>query len=316
MKKSLITLLLALSMLLASCTATQTQNDPFDAPSSETSTTSSTTEAPSVSTETIGTEEWTGHAEPDATQSTTVSQNNGQDDATIPVALENGKQQETVPTTTNPSEVTDNTEPPATIPDATLPHVTEPPETEPPVTTTPETQPAETDPPETQPTKPENEKPVYDEAFQREVAYYAAYYINQYRKEAGVSACTILPGMTLVAEYRADQLTVNYDHDTEDIRAALAHFEYGRYVDATIVGLDASESYYDAEAAEAIFRGVDGNTAEEMGKDIADRVRDSQGHWNYVGSGGYSYIGIGVEYDPSAPYLWYGCIMVGRTNYG
>lgn len=122
--------------------------------------------------------------------------------------------------------------------------------------------------------------------------------------------------MTLVAEYRADQLTRNYSHDTADKREALAYYEYGKWVDATIAGLDASKSYYDAEAPEAILAGFEGKTAEEMGKRIADTIRNSSSHWSYVGSGKFSYIGIGVEYRAGSAYGWYGCVMVGRTNYG
>jgi len=53
-----------------------------------------------------------------------------------------------------------------------------------------------------------------------------------------------------------------------------------------------------------------------MGKYIADLCRNSSSHWSYVGSSKFSYIGIGVEYRAGSPYGWYGCVMVGRTNYG
>lgn len=209
------------------------------------------------------------------------------------------------PTTpTNPPEETKPTTPPETTP-------TQPPETQP-----PETTPGETTPPATEPedTEPQIDKDSYE--FKCQVAYYAAQYINQYRAAAGVSPCTVLPGMTLVAEYRADQLTYNYSHDTADKREALAYYQYGKWVDATLAGLDASKSYYDAEASEAICAGFEGKTAEEMGKYIADLCRNSSSHWSYVGSGNFSYIGIGVEYRAGTAYGWYGCIMVGRTNYG
>ena len=52
------------------------------------------------------------------------------------------------------------------------------------------------------------------------------------------------------------------------------------------------------------------------GKKIADLIRNSSSHWSYVGSSRYSYIGIGVEYRAGAAYGWYGCVMVGTTNYG
>ena len=85
---------------------------------------------------------------------------------------------------------------------------------------------------------------------------------------------------------------------------------------ATIAGLDPEDSYYEADAAEAICAGFEGKTAEEMGKYIADLCRNSSSHWSYVGSGKFSYIGIGVDYRAGTAYGWYGCVMVGRINYG
>ena len=76
------------------------------------------------------------------------------------------------------------------------------------------------------------------------------------------------------------------------------------------------DSYYEADAAEAICAGFEGKTAEEMGKYIADLCRNSPSHWSYVGSGKFSYIGIGLDYKAGTAYGWYGCVMVGRTNYG
>lgn len=201
------------------------------------------------------------------------------------------------------------TEPTRPKEDPTVPSdPTAPPEpTQPTVPTLPE----ETEP---QPTEPEIDKDSYE--FKCQVAYYAAQYINQYRAAAGVSPCTVLPGMTLVAEYRADQLTYNYSHDPADKREALAYYEYGRWIDATTVGLSPEDSYYEADAAEAICAGFNSTDAEAMGKKIADLIRNSSSHWSYVGSSRYSYIGIGVEYRAGAAYRWYGCVMVGTTNYG
>ena len=45
-------------------------------------------------------------------------------------------------------------------------------------------------------------------------------------------------------------------------------------------------------------------------------ICNSPSHWSYVGSSKYSYIGIGVDYRAGTAYGWYGCVMVGRTNYG
>ena len=212
-----------------------------------------------------------------------------------------------------PQQATEIPTTPTTPPEETRPTPTAPPETTP-------TQPQETEPEETQPvTEPEETAPQIDQnsyEFKRQVAQYAAQNINQYRAAAGVGPCQVLPGRTLVAEYRADQLTRNYAHDTANKRAALAHYAYGRWVDATIVGLDPENSYYEADAAEAICAGFEGKTAEEMCKYIADLCRNSSSHWSYVGSSKFSYIGIGVDYRAGTAYGWYGCVMVGRTNYG
>ena len=204
-----------------------------------------------------------------------------------------------------------------TKPKPTQPKETVPPETKPKETTPPETKPKETTPPETKPkpTEPPATEPAVTEItyeFKRQVASYAAQYINQYRG----SACTVLPGMSQVAQYRASQLTRNYSHSTTDKRAALAKYEYGRYIDATEFGDDASNSYWEADSAEAICAGFYGTDPKAMGKKIADLIRNSGSHWSYIGSSEYSYIGIGVEYREGTEFGWYCCVMVGSVNYG
>lgn len=219
----------------------------------------------------------------------------------------------TVPQTTIPKETQPKeTDPPAT--EVTTPPTTELIETEPPTTIPPATDPPETETPvteaETEPaTEPEPFVPDY--AFKREVAAYAAQYINQYRS----SPCTVLSGMSQVAQYRASQLCYNFSHSTSDKRAALAYYEYGRWIDATEAGLDASLSYYESDTSEAICRGFRGANAEALGKAIADLIRSSGSHWSYVGSSEYNYMGIGVEYRDDS-YGWYCCVMVGTVDYG
>ena len=122
--------------------------------------------------------------------------------------------------------------------------------------------------------------------------------------------------MSQVAQYRASQLTWNYGHSTSDKRAALAYYEYGRYIDATEFGDDASNSYWEADSAEAICAGFYGTDPEAMGKRIADLIRNSSGHWSYISSSEYSYIGVGVEYREGSEFGWYACVMVGSVNYG
>lgn len=217
------------------------------------------------------------------------------------------------------TEATKQTEP--TVPKQTQPAQEEtkqaeiqPPVTEPPTTeaateeTQPTTDPTEETTEETQPeTTPEPVEPDY--AFKRQVASYAAQYINQYRS----SPCAVLSGMSQVAQYRAGQLCYNFSHSTADKRAALAYYEYGRWIDATLAGLDESDSYYESDTSEAICRGFKGTDAEALGKSLADTIRNSGSHWAYVGSAEFSFMGIGVEYHDGK---WYACVMVGTVNYG
>ncbi len=234
------------------------------------------------------------------------------------------EKQDTVPPATQPPRKPAATQPPVTSPPATTPPEQEPTETEPAETRPPVTEPLETQPPATQPpaaeppaTESPSTEPPAEEAevtyeYKRQVASYAAQYINQYRG----NPCTVLSGMSQVAQYRASQLTWNFSHSTADKRAALAYYEYGRYIDATEFGDDASNSYWEADSAEAICAGFKGADAEAMGKYIADMVRNSSSHWSYVGSSEYSYIGVGVEYREGSQYGWYCCIMVGSVDYG
>ena len=221
--------------------------------------------------------------------------------------------QETQPPRKEKPENRDPTEP-----------VTEPPETRPKETVPPETRPREpkpTEPPQEEPTKAttpteppekveaeEPEEVNYSYAYKREVASYAAKYLNQYRG----SPCTVLPGMSQVAQYRADQLTRNFAHSTSDKRKALAHYEYGRWIDATLAGLEESDSYYESDTTEAICRYFHGDSPEELGKAIADLIYHSSSHWRYVGDSEYGYMGVGVEYRDG----WHACVMVGTVNYG
>ena len=299
MKRKILCILLVCCLLLfAGCRepvpplVNTTTTEPSIAAVEPTAGTTETTTAATEPEETQATEAATTPTEPQATESTKAP--------------------------TQPTDPTKPSKPEQTIPKPTEPAPTEPtpPETVPPEPPTEETVPPTTEPEQTQPTETESEPYVPTGDFKREVAYYAALYLNQYRAEEGVPACTILPGMTLVAEYRADQLCYNFDHTTADIREALAYYQYGRWVDATIVGLPASDCYYEAGTNEAICAGFKGTDAESMGKYIANMIRKSSNHWDYVGSAEYSYIAVGVEYREDSKYQWYGCVMVGTVDYG
>ena len=294
---------LILSLVLVGCTAPDSDKNTVNAPDLYQSTPY---------------EDWSSQTDPTESLESAASGPATSDPApstpTVPDPSENSTDETNAPqqateTPTTPTLPIEETKPTPTTPPETIP--TQPSETQPPETTLEETVPPTTEP---EVTEPQIDKHSYE--FKRQVAQYAVQYINQYRAEVGVGPCEVLPGMTLVAEYRADQLTRNYAHDTADKREALAYYAYGRWIDATIVGLDPEDSYYEADAAEAICAGFEGKTAEEMGKYIADLCRNSSSHWSYVGSSKFSYIGIGVDYRAGTAYGWYGCVMVGKINYG
>lgn len=135
-------------------------------------------------------------------------------------------------------------------------------------------------------------------------------YINEYRAEQGVSAATVLPGLTKYAEYRSRQLFSNFAHDTTDERAAATALEYGEYVDPPLYGMT-GEPYYTANAREAIAKTEYGGTVDEVAKHFARLARNSSSHWSYVGGARYVYIAVGVTYQNGT---WYCDIAVTSVN--
>lgn len=135
--------------------------------------------------------------------------------------------------------------------------------------------------------------------------------VNAYRVAQGDTAATVLPGLTEVARYRANELTTNFAHT--DIRDVCKELEYGEFVDMTLYGMTAEDSYYQGYNREAIGMGEWFGTAESISERIADGFHHSKGHWSYVGSSKYSYIAVGVT---KANDKWYVCICMSKENYG
>ena len=135
--------------------------------------------------------------------------------------------------------------------------------------------------------------------------------INAYRIAQGDTAATMLPGLTVVARLRADELTTNFSHT--DIRNACKELKYGEFVDMTLYGMTAEDSYYQGYNREAIGMGDWFGTAESMSDRIADGFHHSKGHWAYVGSSEYPYIAVGVT---KANGKWYVCVCMSEKNYG
>ena len=135
--------------------------------------------------------------------------------------------------------------------------------------------------------------------------------INAYRTAQGDTAATTLTGLTEVARYRANELTTNFSHTSP--RDACGVLKYGEFVDMTLYGLTAEDSYYQGYNREAIGMGDWFGTAESMSDRIADGFHHSKGHWSYVGSSKYPYIAVGVT---KANGKWHVCICMSEENYG
>ena len=135
--------------------------------------------------------------------------------------------------------------------------------------------------------------------------------VNTYRIAQGDTAATMLPGLTEVARYRANELTTNFSHTSP--RDACNELKYGEFVDMTLYGFTAEDSYYQGYNREAIGMGDWFGTAESISDRIADGFHHSKGHWSYVGSSKYPYIAVGVT---KANGKWYVCICMSEENYG
>ena len=133
--------------------------------------------------------------------------------------------------------------------------------------------------------------------------------VNAYRIAQGDTAATMLPGLTEVARYRANELTTNFSHTSP--RDACNELKYGEFVDMTLYGLTAEDSYYQGYNREAIGMGDWFGTAESMSDRIADGFHHSKGHWSYVASSKYTYMAVGVMYDG---YYWYVCVCMDSEN--
>ena len=146
-----------------------------------------------------------------------------------------------------------------------------------------------------------------------EIEQKVAELINQYRVAQGNTSAVVLPGLTKVARYRANQLITNFAHING--RSVCAELKYGRYVDLTEYGLPESDNYYEGYDREAICKGDWSGTADQIAKRIAEGFKNSSKHWAYVGASEYGYLAVGITYN-SANKTWYGCICVSMENYG
>ena len=177
----------------------------------------------------------------------------------------------------------------------------------------------------TEPSAAENTEPTVEEPPKEEEIYVGIQWpevdpadierlviekVNVYRIAQGDTAATMLPGLTEVARYRANELTTNFEHRGE--QHVSTELKYGQYVDLAPYGMP-DDSYYKGYSREAISMGDWFGTAESMAERIASGFRNSHKHWSYVGSSEYKYIAVGVA---KANDKWYLCILMSDDNYG
>ena len=146
-----------------------------------------------------------------------------------------------------------------------------------------------------------------------EVEQLVVKYINKFRVAQGDTTATVLPGLTEVARYRANQLIDDFAH--VDIREVCGELKYGRYFDMTEYGMDAKYNYYKGYDREAICKGEWFGTADMIARNIAEGFKNSTKHWDYVGDSKYEYIAVGITFNEADKY-WYGCLCISAENYG
>lgn len=141
---------------------------------------------------------------------------------------------------------------------------------------------------------------------------------NEYRNTPLKS----LSGLSEYDKLRSVQLVTNFAHDIEDMRKASDKLKYGKliiteesYYDfekEEVVYTGETIKYYQVDAMEAIGRGgILMRTPEQIALEIASGFRNSAGHWSYLGSDEYKYIGCGVTIKDGN---WYCCVSVAETN--
>ena len=131
-----------------------------------------------------------------------------------------------------------------------------------------------------------------------------------------------LSGLSEYDKLRSVQLVTNFAHDTDDERKAATQLEYGQHIieeeakydfeTNTIIYTGNILDYFRVNAREAIGRGgILMRTPEQIALEIAQGFRNSAGHWSYLGSDEYRYIGCGVTIEDGN---WYCCVSVAETN--
>lgn len=119
----------------------------------------------------------------------------------------------------------------------------------------------------------------------------------------GSAKATSLPNLKAYAKYRSKQLVTNFSHDAADESAAANALKYGKHIQEeetrwdpvtqTVIKTGNMIDSYVAGCGEAIGYTnyyFQSDTIDDVAKRLADGVRDSAGHWRYVGHSSNIYI--------------------------
>ena len=136
-------------------------------------------------------------------------------------------------------------------------------------------------------------------------------YINEIRNKQGARSAVDMPGCTVYAKLRSEQMAAKgaADHSYSDSIAAATQLQYGRYIDPSIYGMP-GEPYYQVYGGEAVGTGY-GSTIEEVAHCLANGVSSSPAHWNYVGKDANVYMSVAVTYSKGC---WYCCIITSTVD--
>lgn len=134
----------------------------------------------------------------------------------------------------------------------------------------------------------------------------------KYLKEYGASMIHS-EGLTKVAQYRAYQLTEEFEHDNRKMMDACNYYRYGAFEDMTKYGYDESYNYYEGRCQEAIAKSnYVPKDADDMGHRLATIIYNSPPHWAYIGDPESPYGGVGTTY---ANGYWHVSVISSKVNY-
>lgn len=149
------------------------------------------------------------------------------------------------------------------------------------------------------------DKLLAENATPEDCEWMAEYFLQLYNEERaklGAQQLVTDAKMHEMAQVRADELAVSFDHFRPDGRnggTIFDDFKYGIYHDFTVVGLPASYNYYEPEYAnEAIGAYIYSGSItpkEFIVQSVLGALKNHEAHWSYMKDDVYGAVGIAVS---------------------